>query len=65
MLHDAVCDELPTQSAPLLLGAGLVHDRERVLCPPPQDLLHVPYEDHEAQFPSTIGVIIKSLRHYP
>ena len=56
VLHDVVCDELPAQAAPLYFGAGLEHDRDRVFCPPPQDLLHVPYEAHEAQFPLTTKI---------
>lgn len=39
-VHLVDCEELPLQSLPPWAGAGLVHERERVLHPAPHVALH-------------------------
>lgn len=43
----------PLHSSPPLVGGGLVHVRELVCDPPPQDFVHGPHGFHPLHFPST------------
>ena len=53
VLQETFSVEFPKQSVPLYFGAGFVQDLERVVCPPPQDLVHGSKEPHDAQLPLT------------
>ena len=53
VLHDADCDDGPSQGVPLHFGAGWSHLRVRVCSPPLQLAVQVLHSDHGDQLPST------------
>lgn len=55
MLHLDICELSPGQGRPLSDGDGLLHRRERVCSPLPQDAEHVLQGCHGPQLPSTVN----------
>ena len=53
VLHDRFSEFFPGHLRPPCRGNGLLHVRERICVPLPQDKVHNENDDHEDQPPST------------
>lgn len=51
--------ELPTQSLPPPVGAGLLQDLERVLNPLPHVTEHAPKDPQDPHCPSTLNTMLR------